>query len=416
MFWVSLKLSLGKRNEMKLKHMKAPKILFASLLALSAAGVAQAQTVVHITGSTAFRGATVAAITNILQPGFTFAYAGATFSSANQAIFTGTAITNNISVTIKTSWTGSLAGIETVSQAVPSTVGTFLTNSTLQSTGGTPNAPAVYDPPLIPEVCMSDGFQATSQYPSPVLQAQTVGVVTFKFLKNVGAPTSLTNMTPLLAQALWNNGSLPLSLFSGNSNDVNTTIYAIGRDPDSGTRKTAFLETGVQTFVSALTPAIVLQYEPTNASGVVNKANPAAITGQQPWPAETVDNINFVLGDAGYSSGGDLAWAMRATSPFIYVTYLGLSDAATAEAGSAVELTYNGIPYSDAAVQNGQYTYWTFEQLDYLPTYGTTDANGKAVADSLAQEIINVDAALAGELLATMNVTRTQEGGPVTPQ
>ena len=399
--------------------MKAPKIFLASLLALSTASVAEAQTVIHITGSTAFRSAVHNAILQILQPGFTYGYAGTSFTGASQAIFTGTAYTNNISVIIKTSWSGSLAGIETVSQAYPSTVGTFLSNSTPQSTSGTPSAPSTYDAPLIPEVCMSDGFQATSQYPTPVLAAQTVGVVTFKFLRNAGAPASLTNMTPLLAQALWANGSLPLSMFTGNTNDATNLVYAIGRDPDSGTRKTAFLETGIQTFVSSLTPNLVLQYEPLNGSGVVNKANPGTITSQVPWPQETVDNITFVLGDGGYASGGDLAWAMKATSPYIYVTYLGLSDAATAEGsggGVATEMTYNGVAYTDQAVQNGQYTYWTYEQLDYSPTYGTTDANGKAVADALADEIRTNTAATVGELLSTMHVTRAQEGGPVTPQ
>jgi hypothetical protein len=402
--------------------MKSPKILFASLLALATAGVAQAQTVVHITGSTAFRSAVHTAITDILEPGFTYAYSGTSFTGASQAIFTGNAITNGISVIIKTSWSGSLAGIETVSQAVPSTVGTFLTNTTAQSTGGTPSAPAVYDPPLIPELCMSDGFQFTSQYPSPVLAAQTVGIVPFNFICNPTAPATLTNLTPLLAQALWENGSLPLSMFSGDTNDANTIVYALGRDPDSGTRKTAFLETGVQTFVNSLTPAIVLQYEPTNASGaVVNKANFTAITGLTTWPAETVDNINFPAGDAGYSSGGDLAYAMKAASPFIQVAYLGLSDSATAEtstggSGVARPLSYNGVMYSPGAVQNGQYTYWTYEQLDYLPSYGTTDANGKAVADSLAQNILTNIPVSVGVILSSMNVVREQEGGPVTPQ
>src|SRR5208337_987809 len=102
------------------------------------------------TGSTAFRSAVHTAITQILQPGFTYAYTGTSFGGASQAIFTGTAITNNISVVIKTSWSGSLAGIETVSQAHASTVSTFLTNTTSQSTGGTPNAPGVYDPAVIP--------------------------------------------------------------------------------------------------------------------------------------------------------------------------------------------------------------------------------------------------------------------------
>src|SRR5271157_1548875 len=272
--------------------MKAPKILIAGLLALSTAGVAQAQTVIHITGSTAFRSAVHTAIKSILT-NYTYGYTGASYGGANQAIFTGTALTNNISVIIKTSWSGSLAGIETVSQAVPSTVGTFLTNTTPQSGGGTSNAPGNYDPAVIPEVAMADGFQATSQYPSPQLKQQVVGVVSFKFLKNAGAPAGLTNLTPLLAQALWNNGSLPLSMFTGNTNDASTIVYAIGRDPDSGTRKTALLETGVQSYISSLTPTIVLQYEPLNAGGQVNRNNPGAITSQVSWPAETVDNISF---------------------------------------------------------------------------------------------------------------------------
>jgi len=397
-------------------HMKAPKFLLAGLLALSVPGVARAQTVVHITGSTAFRSAVHTAITQILEPGFVYGYSGTSFTGASQAIFTGT--NNGINVIIKTSWSGSLAGIETVSQAVPSTVGTFLTNTTPQSSGGSSGAAANYDPPLIPEVCMSDGFQYSSQYPYPQLTAQTVGVVTFKFMVNSnGYAAGLTNMTPLLAQALWNHGSLPLSLFTGNASQSNILVYAIGRDPDSGTRKTAFLETGIQTFLSTpVTFVNVVQYQPLNANGVVNKANPGAVTSQVFWPAETVDNIPFATGDAGYSSGGDLAWAIRAVSPYIYVTYLGLSDSATAEAGSARELTYNGVAYSDAAVQNGLYTYWTFEQLDYLPSYPTTDANGAAVANALAAQIISTNAAAVGELLSTMNVTRTQEGGRVTPK
>jgi len=402
---------------MENKHMKAPKILLASLLALSTAGVAQAQTTLHLTGSTAFRAAVHEAITNILKPGFTYAYNGSSFTGAGQAIFSGTAYTNSIPVVIKTSWSGSLAGIQTVSEQLP--ISTFLSNSVLPNSGGISVSAPVYDSPTVPELAMSDGFQFTSQFPTPVLQPQTVGVVTFKFLKNAGAPADLTNMTPLLAQALWANGSLPLSLFSGNPADSNTLVYAVGRDPDSGTRKTAFLETGVQTFFnSVLTVATVYQYQPINSLGVINSTNQSAITGQQLWPAETVDGIPFGLGDAGYASGGDLAWAMRASSPFIYVTYLGLSDAKTAETGNAVELSYNGVPYSDAAVQNGQYTYWTYEQMDYLPpsSGGTITINGQEVAAALATMIATNTAVAVGELLPSMNVVRGQEGGIVTPQ
>jgi hypothetical protein len=400
--------------------MKAPKILLAGLLALSTAGIAQAQTVIHITGSTAFRSAVHTAITHILVPGFTYGYSGTSFGGANQAIFTGTANTNGgIPVIIKTSWSGSLAGIETVSQAYASTVGTFLTNTTPQSTTGSSNAPSNYDPPCQPEVCMNDGYQYDSSYPTPALTEITVGVVDFKFVKNHGAPSSITNITPLLAQALWKNGYLPLSMWSGNTSDSNTFVYATGRDPDSGTRKTAFLETGIQIFDSIPpTPAQVIQWEPTNSSGQVNKSNPTAITGQTYWPAETVDNIFFPLGDGGYSSGGDLAVAMEQSSSFIYITYLGLSDALTletADGAAATDLSYNGVPFSHAAVQNGQYTYWAYEFLGYLPSYISTIPNAQTVANLLAGQIANESLTSVGENLPTMNVSRSQEGGIVTP-
>lgn len=398
------------------------------MLALSAAGVAQAQTVVHITGSTAFRTAVHDAILNILQPGFTYGYVGTSFTGAGEAIFTGTAITNNISVIIKTSWSGSLAGIQTVSQAVPATVGTFLTNTTPQSASGTGGAPSNFDPPVIPECCMADGFQYTSQYPTPVLTATTVGIAPFNFVVNApGAAAGVTNMTPLLAQALWENGSLPLSMFTGNPGDANTIVYATGRDWDSGTRKTALLETGVQTFFSeVLNIQTIYQYEPLGSGGLINKANfPGnnTITSLPFWPVETVDTLSYGVGFGGYSSGGDLAYGLRATSPYILVSYLGLSDTATATStgsggNNAKALSYNGIYYSTNTVQNGTYTFWTYEQLDYLPTLGTTDPNAKAVADSLANNLSTNAAAIngVGVLLPTMNVVREQEGGPVTPQ
>ncbi len=395
--------------------MKAPKILLASLLALSTAGVAQAQTTVHITGSTAFRTATQTAILDMLQSGASVGFVGSSYAGAGEAIIVGTTKSNSIPVTIKTYWSGSLGGILTVSQQIP--LANFLSSSNTLS-GGTNTAIAspVFDSADIPEVCMADGWQNTSQYPTPILTAQTVGAVSFKFLKNKGAPAGLTNMTPLQAQALWNHGSLPLSMWTGNSSDSNTLVYALGRDPDSGTRKTAFLEAGIQTFVSSLTPTIVVQYAPTNAGGLVTSKNTGAITSQGYWPPESVDNISFPQGDGGYSSGGDLATAMGQTSPYIYVTYVGLSDASTAIGLGATELTYNGVTYSHTAAENGPYTFWTFEQLDYLSTYGSTDANGKKVADLLAQQIANENLSGVGESLSSMTVTRSQEGGPVTPQ
>ncbi len=402
--------------------MKAPKILLAGLLALSTAGVAKAQTTLHLTGSTAFRSAVQTAILHILQPGYSVAFVGSSYTGASEAIISGTTISNingsPAPVIIKTYWSGSLAGIETVSQQIP--LANFLAN-TNSTSGGTTTAVSNpgFDSADIPEVCMSDGFQLTSQYAPPqyaALSHQNVGAVSFKFIKNKSAPAGITNMTPLLAQALWHNGSLPLSMWTGNAGDASTIVYATGRDPDSGTRKTAFLESGVQSFASSLATVTVLQYAPSNSTGLVTAKNPGTITSQGPWAPETVDNIAFSRGNAGYSSGGDLATAMGQTSPYIYLTYLGLSDTVTAEGLGAAELTYNGVPYSHAAAENGQYTFWTIEQMDWLPTgTGPITANQLQLAQILAYQIANENLTGVGESLTSMTVTRSQEGGPVTP-
>jgi len=250
----SQKMRVNKHNEIeKQTLMKAPRILLAGLLALSAAGVAQAQTItLHLTGSTAFRTAVQNAMMHILQPGYTAAFVGSSFTGAGEAIITGTTISNiNGSpavVTIKTYWSGSLAGIQAVSTQLP--LANFLANSNSTS-GGTTTALSNpgFDAADVPEVCMSDGFQNTSQFAPPqyaALTHQNVGVVDFDFVKNLNAPAGLTNMTPLQAQALWVNGYMPLSLWTGNPSDATNLICATGRNPDSGTRKTAFLETGIQ--------------------------------------------------------------------------------------------------------------------------------------------------------------------------
>ena len=403
--------------------MKAPKILMAGLLAFSLAGVASAQTVIHITGSTAFRNATVTAITHILNGGFTYGYSGTSFTGANQAIFTGTTINGSIPVIIKTSWSGAVGGVETVSQQIPIT--TWLTNTTPQTAAGAQNAPSAYDPPAVPEVCMDDGVQATTSFPTPVLKATSVGVVVFQFVRNAGSPSTLNNITPNLAQVLWDNGTMPLSLFTGNHANAGTNVFTTGRDADSGTRKTAFAETGIG--IGGFTS--IVQYQPTNAAGnIISRSVAGPIAGQKFSPAATINGIPYDVGQGGYSSGGDLAVAMEATGSFaaihgFYVTYLGLSDANTAITGGASPMAWNGTGYStyngsaftynDTAVQEGQYTFWAYEQLCYRSDYS---GNGKTVADQLANQITATDAILAGELLSSMHVARSIEGGLIYNQ
>jgi hypothetical protein len=223
-----------------------------------------------------------------------------------------------------------------------------------------------------------------------------------------------------LAQALWKNGSLPLALFTGNTGDENTHVFAIGRDADSGTRLTAFAESGVGVFTE------VYQFVPTNANGMITSGNTAAMTGQQYYPLEVINGITYVAGNGGYSSGGNLAFAMRQNNTLsaiggYYVTYLGLSDTATALAGNASVMSYNGVTYSQQAVQEGQYTFWGYEHLDYRTDLGNAgtanpNANVKVVADQIANQIKGTAATalISGLPLGGMKVSRPTDGGLVS--
>jgi hypothetical protein len=178
----------------------------------------------------------------------------------------------------------------------------------------------------------------------------------------------------------------------------------LGRDEDSGTRLDAFAETGFGIF----TPPF--QYQPTitgtpGASGMV-----ASIA---PWPVNTVNGITYPVGHSGYSSGGTLASVMGTPGSLAgaggwFISYLSTGDAATAVGLGAATMTYNGVAYSLPAVQEGQYTFWSYEHLMY-PT--SLAGNSKTVADQLAKQIHDTDATI---LLSGMQVGRTVEGGDVT--
>ena len=146
------------------------------------------------------------------------------------------------------------------------------------------------------------------------------------------------------------------------------------------------------------------------------------MTGQELYPQETINTILYTQGHGGYSSGGDVAAMLKFTgnsSSVIggyYLAYVGISDATTALAGGATELQWNGVSYSTNAVQEGRYTFWGYEHLDYRSDYGTVSSLGKQVADQIAGDILATDApASSGLLLGSMNVSRATDGGLVTP-
>jgi hypothetical protein len=399
--------------------MKMIKTALAALTALAFVGAASAQTTIRITGSTAFRAATITAIGNILNSGYTYGYVGSSVTGANQATFVGTTKTGSLPVIIKCSWAGSVGGVQTIAQQSPvvtTTLPYIAETSPLTATGAVlTSSTATFDSPANADIAMSDTFQSSTAYYGTgytTLTDTVVGVVPFVWTKGKSSDTAVqasldtvTNITPLLARAVLTGGA-PLSMFTGSSADSGVYVYAMGRDEDSGTRLTAFAESGFGIFNSPI------QYEGTVTSG--------AITAIAPYRAQTILGISYTTGHSGYASGGTLAGVLNnpvsasardsLNAKFALIAYFGKNDANGVNGGNN-NLTYNGVAYSDAAVQEGKYTFWGYEHLTYR---NTLTGNGKTVADQLATQIKTTDAAVSGVLLSTMHVSRSTEGAVIT--
>ena len=433
------------------------KLSLASVATVSAVVTAQADTVVHLTGSTAFRAATITAIENVMggAGNFKAAFAGTSGDEKGatyvvlQGTIAGLAAGAN-PVAVKCTWTGSVGGIKTVVQNIDITQTTapngWMSVSNLPATNtvvGVASPSYALDTGTFPsetlkaDVTMADNAQASTGFTTTTLTETRVGVVPFEWVANNGSPATLNNITPLLAQALV-SGGMPLFQFTSNLND-GAAVYAMGRDFDSGTRLSELAESGVGVFGS------VQQILPT-VSGTAG-ANGSSISALKLWPATTVLGQSFAIGQSGFASGGSLADALAtpgsATAatpagadgvlfgPGYLIAYLGRNDAAracktTSIAGNtAHRLKWNGVAdwvepilangnptaYNDAAIQNGSYTAWEYENLAYRATYS---GNGKAVADKIANDIINNAATVSGIKLSTMNVSKAVEGGVVT--
>jgi len=90
------------------------------------------------------------------------------------------------------------------------------------------------------------------------------------------------------------------------------------------------------------------------------------------------------------------------------VGYLGVNDAAKLVSNGGVTLTYSGVSYSLAAVQQGGYTFWGYEHLMYKASLSGTPLS---FATSLRNQLLSTD---GSPLLSSMNVVRGSDGGVVT--
>ena len=400
--------------------MKISKTLLGGIALLGMSGAASAQTKIYVTGSSAFRASTNNEIDALLTAnggGYTKASDNATFTSANVITWTGGRI-NGTAVTIKASFSGSGAGIQTVAAPAGTFTVGFLPDGATGTSNADPRNTANPREAAVPDIALSDVFQGTTPFNgafngvnySP-LTDNVVGVVAFVFVGSRNFPANQT-MTPQIAQTLYPGGLVPLSEFTGNAADDDTGVIATGRDADSGTRLTAMAETNVGVGTS------LRQYRPT-----VSGTN---ITGLALYPALPINGVAHPAGDGGESSGSTLrnylpnvvtaAAAKQVDSTLtggFLVTYLGVSDFNAVSGNGAVVLAYNGIPESQAEIIRGAYTFWGYEHLDYKSSLAGIKLT---FANSLASQITNSTSATLSPNVSVndMKVQRSTDGSTIS--
>ena len=407
------------------------KTTFAALTALALTGTASAQVEIFIAGSNGDRTATNTAIPKVLTGTVTFAGTNANPARANFGVFTGGSF-NGTQVTVYVSYIGATGGIKAVA-------GNQAVKFVPQGASGVVPDPTVTPNPnqsQVPDFTMSTNFQSSSPYNGTYqgtdyvqLVDQKIGVTGLKFLGSKNYPGD--NVTAQQLEALYLSGSLPLAFFTGSTADQDKRVFAIGRNTDAGQRYIALAEPKVGGSSVTALGAVVKHWKPTisgAAAGVGGFVTGGTVTGHELWPVETVSGVDSGSpGNSGFPTGATLAPTLTAVldaaaysqpgdtaTAGYYIGYLTPGDADTiAIPNGAVDLKYNGVPYSETAVREGRYTAWVYSHLMYRPGFSGLK---KDFADALASQIKNVDAVAGGGILIdTVKVQRFSEGGTVTP-
>ena len=380
--------------------------MIAGLAALAIASTASAQTnIIRITGAQANRDMLFAAIGHILSPGYLYGYSGSAQSSASQAEYRGTTAVGGFPVDIRINLIGSQGGI----QAVAKNISLNWTNATTLSASGQPNFGGATES-AVADISLSDSFQSSSLYPTPVLNDQVVGATSYVAAKNNGATASISNLTAQVAQALLGIGQIPLSQITGNPPDSNVIVTVTGRDESAGQRVVPYAETGFGIFSAPF------QYQPL-ISGTPGPSG--LVTNLVPWPANNVLGITYSVGHSGYSTGSGLAAALNTPVSATLtnqglgtlITFFSINDSLSVTNNGAGTLSYNGVYYSPQNVKLGKYSLWAYSHVFYRTSYSGTP---KTIADQLANQIKTTDAAVTGILLNDLQVGRTGEGTVIT--
>jgi hypothetical protein len=242
-----------------------------------------------------------------------------------------------------------------------------------------------------------------------------VGIVPFQWVmgnvSDSSVVSAVTNIGQQTARGLITNGYVPQSYLTGGSgtNDTSNYFYLVGRNEDSGTRIGALSESQFGVNNSPI------QFQVTG--------NPVSSLAKYPVTAlNTEPGIVWnTTGHSGYASGGNVASALEATENSAalpaftgqssentggsyLIGYVGATDANSAIKAGGHALSYNGVPLLSyngttsenlAAVQNGQYTFWTYEHVYRLASISSTTLGN--IADGIADNVYLTDADVASD-------------------
>ena len=420
-----------------------PTVFITGLAGLAIAATASADVTINVTGSTAFRSATLSAIkakyAGATTPSFKFAHdqTAGNLGKSTRSIFIGTFPGITGTTTIRCTWSGSVEGIRALTLApnvdpspptyLPASVATTAASPTGGETVSVSSSGATT---AVSDIALSDVNKTATPFASTSLTTDAVGVIVFTMMTNEESGTTITNVTSQQYRALLAQGYQPLSLFTGNPAHT-TNVFAIGRNDASGTRTTALAEIG-----HGITNP-VNQYVTTATSG--NAITTLQLTPAGSAFASTVWNQD-VAGNGGYTSGGAVSTALGLTSGTVNVldetgaeafstdhvnllTWLGVSDAATAKTNGGLLCGYNGVSLDLAGasntlssadiakIANGSYTAWGYERMFRRPSPSADVVTAYNAIKTSVPALLGT----TGIPISSMAVARTSDGGVVAP-
>lgn len=401
--------------------MNINKFALATICGLGLAASAGAVNFVYITGSTAFRSQAFNGITNSFDAVPQIAARGGSAASGNNGsymLFHGNV--GGVETWVNCAWSGSEGGIASVAQPGGNPVYFLKTDGTVSYTisSAKPSAGETNTTATAPDLAFADSSQAVSLTKTPALvkmgtnasPSGKIGIVPFVWAKNKNTNpsnswTRIANVSDVGARALL-AGPTIAALVTGDASDTNQFIYTVGRNNRSGTR--------VDT-LACTRYGITVPVDQFNIGGFPSSDGTSLLLAENADPND------------GYDGGGDVEKALHidgscqqldpinGKSGWIGMGYLGIGDATTLRNNGGVWLTFNGVAYSNGAVEEGQYSFWNYEYLfgrvgisGFAQTYGNSLASTYVPKFEGGANPANQDTSIA---LQYMHATKPSDTG-----